>query len=48
MGYDPGFRTGCKIAVLDATGRFLDIATVYATVPKKDSMKESIENFKGT
>lgn len=36
MGYDPGFRTGCKVAVLDETGKFLDKATVYPTVPRKD------------
>lgn len=36
MGYDPGFRTGCKVAVLDSTGKFLEKATVYPTVPKKD------------
>ncbi|MCM8709757.1 RNA-binding transcriptional accessory protein [Clostridium sp. SYSU_GA19001] len=36
LGYDPGFRTGCKIAVLDDTGKFLDQATVYATAPQND------------
>lgn len=36
MGYDPGFRTGCKVAVLDPTGKFLEKDTVYPTVPKKD------------
>ena len=36
MGYDPGFRTGCKIAVLDSTGKFLENVAVYPTVPKKD------------
>ena len=36
MGYDPGFRTGCKVAVLDPTGKFLEKATIYPTVPKKD------------
>ncbi|OFI05036.1 30S ribosomal protein S1 [Clostridium acetireducens DSM 10703] len=36
LGYDPGFRTGCKIAVLDDTGKLLDTATIYATEPKKD------------
>ena len=36
MGYDPGFRTGCKIAILDATGKFLDNTAVYPTLPKKD------------
>lgn len=36
MGYDPGFRTGCKIAVLDSTGKFLENVAVYPTVPRKD------------
>ena len=36
MGYDPGFRTGCKIAILDSTGKFLDNTAVYPTVPKRD------------
>jgi len=33
MGFDPAFRTGCKIAVLDETGKLLDTATVYPTQP---------------
>ncbi|MFA9399022.1 MAG: helix-hairpin-helix domain-containing protein, partial [Clostridiaceae bacterium] len=36
LGYDPGFRTGCKIVVLDDTGKLLDTATVYATAPQND------------
>lgn len=36
MGYDPGFRTGCKVAVLDSTGKFLEKATVYPTMPRND------------
>lgn len=36
LAYDPGFRTGCKIAVLDETGKVLDTATVYATAPQND------------
>lgn len=36
LAYDPGFRTGSKIAVLDDTGKLLDTSTVYATVPKND------------
>lgn len=36
MGYDPGFRTGCKIAVLDDTGKFLDNVAVYPTAPQND------------
>jgi len=36
MGIDPGFRTGCKVAVVDATGQFLSNATIYPTAPKND------------
>ena len=36
MGYDPGFRTGCKVAILDSTGKFLENVAVYPTEPKKD------------
>ncbi len=34
LGLDPGLRTGCKVAVVDATGKLLDTATVYPHVPK--------------
>jgi uncharacterized protein len=33
MGIDPGFRTGCKVAVVDATGKFLEHTTIYPTAP---------------
>jgi uncharacterized protein len=33
MGIDPGFRTGCKVAVVDTTGKFLEYATIYPTPP---------------
>lgn len=33
LGLDPGLRTGCKIAVVDATGKVLDTATIYPHVP---------------
>lgn len=33
MGIDPAYRTGCKIAVVDATGRLLEVAVVYPTPP---------------
>ncbi|WP_114287135.1 Tex family protein [Candidatus Halocynthiibacter alkanivorans] len=36
LGLDPGIRTGCKIAVVDATGKVLDTATVYPFQPRKD------------
>ena len=37
MGIDPGFRTGCKIAVVDATGKFLQHETIYPTPPRSDT-----------
>ena len=36
MGFDPAYRTGCKIAVIDETGKVLDITTVYPTEPQND------------
>lgn len=33
MGFDPGYRTGCKISVVDATGKVLDTTVVYPTPP---------------
>ena len=36
MGIDPGYRTGCKVAVVDATGKLLDTATIYPHEPKND------------
>lgn len=36
MGIDPGIRTGCKVAVVDATGKLLDTATVYPHEPRRD------------
>lgn len=36
LGLDPGIRTGCKIAVVDATGKMIDHATVYPFQPKND------------
>jgi len=36
MGIDPGIRTGCKIAIVDATGKLLDHATIYPHEPRRD------------
>jgi uncharacterized protein len=36
IGIDPGYRTGCKLAVVDATGRFLTTETIYPTPPRED------------
>jgi len=35
LGIDPGYRTGCKVAVVDPTGRVLDTATIYPHAPQK-------------
>ena len=36
LGLDPGLRTGCKVAVVDATGKLLDTATIYPHQPRND------------
>ena len=36
MGFDPAYRTGCKIAIIDETGKVLDTETVYPTAPQND------------
>ena len=36
MGFDPAYRTGCKIVVIDETGKLLDYTTVYPTEPQND------------
>ena len=36
MGFDPAYRTGCKIAVIDETGKLLTTTTVYPTAPQND------------
>ncbi|OOF23409.1 RNA-binding transcriptional accessory protein [Salinivibrio sp. IB574] len=36
LGIDPGLRTGCKVAVVDGTGKLLDTATIYPTAPRHD------------
>ncbi len=51
IGIDPGFRTGCKVAVVDGTGRFLAHTTLYPTPPHNDvegagkSLRELISRF---
>ena len=39
MGFDPGYRTGCKVAVVDETGKVLDTGVVYCTLPNHDKDK---------
>ena len=49
MGFDPAYRTGCKIAVIDETGKLLATTTVYPTAPQNDiegAKKELLELIK--
>ena len=47
MGFDPAYRTGCKIAVIDETGKLLDYTTVYPTEPQNDikNSKKELTNL---
>ena len=51
LGWDPAFRTGCKLAVVDATGKVLDTVVIYPTAPQnkvedaKKTLKKLIEKF---
>ncbi len=49
LGWDPAFRTGCKLAVVDATGKVLDTAVVYPTAPtteaKIKAAKETVKKL---
>lgn len=45
MGFDPAFRTGCKIAVVDKNGKLLDTTTVYPTEPQ-NKVEESKKELK--
>lgn len=53
LGWDPAFRTGCKLAVVDATGKVLDTCVVYPTAPTseakikaaKDTVKKMIKKY---
>ncbi|WP_313757521.1 Tex family protein [Tissierella sp.] len=45
MAIDPGFRTGCKIAVVDETGKMMDFTTVYPTEPQ-NKVEETIVKLK--
>lgn len=42
MGLDPGYRTGCKVAVVDSNGKYLDQAVIYPVIPHKKE-KEALE-----
>lgn len=45
MGIDPGYRTGCKVAVVDETGRLLDTATVYITAASPEKVAAGEETL---
>jgi uncharacterized protein len=47
LGIDPGFRTGCKVAVIDRTGRYLEGDTIFPHEPQKrwDEAKDIIKEF---
>ena len=53
LGWDPAFRTGCKLAVVDATGKVLDTTVIYPTAPTteakikaaKDTLKKLIKKY---
>ena len=51
LGWDPAFRTGCKLAVVDATGKVLDTTVIYPTAPQnkvaesKTVLKKLIEKY---
>lgn len=51
LGWDPAFRTGCKLAVVDATGKVLDTVVIYPTAPQnkvaeaKDTLKKLIKKY---
>ena len=45
LGWDPAFRTGCKLAIIDETGKVLDTALIYPTEPQK-KVKESIKTVR--
>lgn len=51
LGWDPAFRTGCKLAVVDATGKVLDTAVIYPTAPQnkvaeaKKTVRALIEKY---
>ncbi len=47
LGWDPAFRTGCKLAVVDATGKVLDTVVIYPTAPqnKVEEAKKILKNL---
>ncbi|MFP8783496.1 Tex family protein [Planococcus plakortidis] len=50
LGIDPAYRTGCKLAVIDATGKLLEVAVIYPHPPKSDQQgaKETLQRLTDT
>ncbi|WP_410319436.1 Tex family protein [Methanobrevibacter sp.] len=46
LGWDPAFKTGCKLAIIDKTGKVLDTALIYPTEPQ-NKVTESIKTVRG-
>jgi len=52
LGFDPAFRTGCKLAVVDQTGKFLDKTVIYPTEPQNkvgeawETLKKLVDQYK--
>ncbi|MBR6992844.1 MAG: RNA-binding transcriptional accessory protein [Methanobrevibacter sp.] len=46
LGWDPAFRTGCKLAIIDETGKVLDTELIYPTAPQ-NKVEESIRTVRG-
>lgn len=46
LGWDPAFRTGCKLAIIDKTGKVLDTELIYPTAPQ-NKVEESIRTVRG-
>lgn len=47
LGVDPGYRTGCKLAVVDATGKVLDTGVAYITIGEGRKMEQGKETIRG-
>ena len=47
LGWDPAFRTGCKLAVVDATGKVLDTTVVYPTAPTTEKIRAAKDTVEG-
>lgn len=45
MGFDPAYRTGCKLAIMDPTGKVLAIDVIYATMGSEKQLKEAAKKF---